>query len=102
MVDAGFPAERLNATHPKLTALVEAGATPEEFSGVTAEALQAGKLSLGWILATMAGRRDDASKLSLRRGAMPTAPPRSTPGTRTAEAAARWLESSQPQNEVAA
>jgi hypothetical protein len=67
--------QTVNPTHPTLMALVEAGATIDEFLNVAVEqkARPDGKFSFAYVLNTVKGRREDAARLVLHQGAMPTA-----------------------------
>lgn len=90
LVEAGIPATSINQGHPKLLALVEAGATVIEFSETARECVGKGNPGFAYVLGTMTRRREQAAATKLHRGAMPSKP---TPGQRTADAAQRWLES---------
>lgn len=80
-----------NPHDPKLAALLDAGMTPEEL-------LSAGEYGRGkskgfrWVLATAEGRRRDAENVK-PLPAKAAAGSLSKAGQKTAEAAARWLES---------
>lgn len=90
LVNAGIPATSINQGHPKLLALVEAGATVIEFGETARECVGKGNSGFAYVLGTMTRRREQAAATKLHRGAMPSKP---TPGQRTADAAQRWLES---------
>lgn len=94
LVDAGIPATSINHGHPKLLALVEAGATALEFSETARECVGRGNPAFAYVLGTMTRRREQAAATKLHKGAMPGKP---TPGQRTADAAQRWLESQSPE-----
>jgi hypothetical protein len=64
MRKAGFAA--VNPLDPRFVAMVDRGATPDEFAFVASEALAKGK-GWAWLLATVRGRREDAA----RQAAMP-------------------------------
>lgn len=64
-----------NPSHPTLLALVEAGATAEEFSDAAVECRAKGKATFAYVLGVVRRRREEAAKLMLHKGAMPTAPP---------------------------
>lgn len=51
----------VNPAHPKLVALLAAGATPDEFTHTAAEAVATGK-PFAWVLAVVKGRREDQAK----------------------------------------
>lgn len=51
----------VNPSHPKLVALLEAGATADELANTAAEAVASGK-GFAWVLATVKGRREDAAR----------------------------------------
>ncbi|MCA3000293.1 MAG: hypothetical protein ING75_17025 [Rhodocyclaceae bacterium] len=55
--------ERVNPSHAKMIALCKAGATPDEFRDAAIEAKGRGKASFAYVLATVEGRRRDASEL---------------------------------------
>lgn len=70
LVDAGM--HTLNQSNPTFVALVDAGATPQEFVDVYLEQKSKNKKSdFNYILAVVSGRREDAAKLNLLQGAMP-------------------------------
>lgn len=69
MRDAGIPDG--NPTHPTLMALIEAGATAEEFQGAAVEAVGKGKASFAYVIGTVKKRREEAAKLVLHKGRMP-------------------------------
>ena len=62
----------MNPGHPKLQALIAAGATVEEFTGFAERALVAGS-GFAWILGAVAGERKRAADMaqSLHQGSMP-------------------------------
>lgn len=90
LVDAGIPATSINQGHPKLLALVEAGATVIEFGETARECVGKGNPGFAYVLGTMTRRREQAAATNLHQGAMPR---KSTPGQRSADAAQRWLDS---------
>lgn len=97
LVDAGIPATSINHGHPKLLALVEAGATVIEFSETARECVGKGNPGFAYVLGTMTKRREQVAATSLHKGAMPRKP---TPGQRTADAAQRWLDSQEEPREA--
>lgn len=96
LVDAGIRATSINQGHPKLLALVEAGATVTEFGETARECVEKGNPGFAYVLGTMTRRREQAATTHLHKGSMPRKP---TPGQRSADAAQRWLES-QPQEAI--
>lgn len=90
LVDAGIPATKINQGHPKLLALVEAGATVIEFGETARECVGKGNPDFAYVLGTMTRRREQAAATNLHQGAMPR---KTTPGQRSADAAQRWLDS---------
>ena len=62
MKAAGLAA--VNPGDPRLLALIEQGATTAEFEGLAAEAAGKGK-GFAWVLAVLAGRRQEASAIAL-------------------------------------
>ena len=63
---AGIPLASLNLADPRFTALIEQGATPEEFEGIAREAVAKGiSKPLGWICTTLEGRRAEAARIDL-------------------------------------
>lgn len=96
LVNAGIPATKINQGHPKLLALIEAGATAVEFGDTARECIDKGNPAFAYVLGTMTRRREQAAATQLHKGAMPRKP---TPGQRSADAAQRWLES-QPQEAI--
>jgi len=69
--------QTLNASNPTFIALVDAGATPQEFvDAMQEQKSKNGKTDFNYIVAVVKGRRSDAAKLTLHQGAMPNAPPK--------------------------
>lgn len=63
---AGIDLLRINLEDPRLTALVEQGATPAEFEGIGREAVERGIAKpMGWICTTLVARRADAAAIAL-------------------------------------
>lgn len=60
-----------NPTLPEFIALIEAGATPEEFANTAIEFKGTDKFKPGYLFSTMIGRRQDAAKLNLHKGPLP-------------------------------
>ena len=57
----------INTSDPRLIALVEQGATPEEFAGLAAEAVAKGiGKPFAWVLAVLPQRRAEASSIALQ------------------------------------
>lgn len=70
LIDAGMPT--LNQSNPTFTALVDAGATPQEFVDAFLEQKSKNKKAdFNYIIAMVSGRREDAAKLNLHQGALP-------------------------------
>lgn len=90
LVDAGIQAVSINQGHPKLLALVDAGATVIEFSETARECVGKGNSGFAYVLGTMTRRREQAAATQLHKGAMHRKP---TPGQASADAAQRWLQS---------
>lgn len=67
--DAGIPSA--NPSHPTLLALIEAGATVDEFRAAAGEAVRANKPSFAYVIGTVKGRREDAASLQLAKGRLP-------------------------------
>lgn len=61
----------VNPSHPTLLALLEAGATVDEFQSATTDAVSSGKQSFAYVLGIVKGRREDAARLSLHKGPIP-------------------------------
>jgi len=61
-----------NPSDPRLLALLEAGATPEEFAAVAKEAFDGGK-GWAWVLTVVQKRRQEAAEI--RKGTPPPAEP---------------------------
>jgi hypothetical protein len=59
-----------NPSHPTLLALLEAGATPEEFRQAAVEAHGRGK-GFAYAIGTVKRRREEAAKLVLHKGRLP-------------------------------
>jgi uncharacterized protein YdaU (DUF1376 family) len=66
----------INQSNPTLIALVDAGATPEEFADAAKKSATSGK-GFSYLLGIVKRQREEAAKLNLHRGAMPNAPPKS-------------------------
>lgn len=63
---AGISLASVSLPDPRISALLEQGATPEEFEAVAREAVERQIAKpVGWICSTLAGRRSDAAKLTL-------------------------------------
>jgi uncharacterized protein YdaU (DUF1376 family) len=63
---AGIDLLRINLDDPRLAALLDQGATPAEFEGIGREAVERGIAKpIGWICATLAGRREQAAAIGL-------------------------------------
>lgn len=63
---AGVDMTKVNLADPLFGALLQQGATVEEFAGLAREALESGKRSpWKWILATLPARREDAQRMQL-------------------------------------
>lgn len=60
-----------NPSHPTLLALIEAGATPEEFAGAASESIRKGKPSFAYVVGIVKRRREEAAKLVLHQGRLP-------------------------------
>ncbi len=60
-----------NPHHPTLLALLQAGATEEEFVQAARNAIARGKPSFAYVLGTVKRQREEAAKLVLHRGRMP-------------------------------
>ncbi len=63
---AGVDLTRINLSDPRITSLIEQGATPDEFEGIAREAVEKGIASpVGWICTALAGRRSQAAGITL-------------------------------------
>lgn len=60
-----------NPSHATLLALIEAGATVDEFRHAAFDAVKAKKPSFAYVVGVVKGRREDAAKLQLPHGAPP-------------------------------
>jgi uncharacterized protein YdaU (DUF1376 family) len=60
-----------NPHHPTLLALLQAGATEEEFVQAARNAVDRGKASFPYVIGTVKRQREEAAKLVLHRGRMP-------------------------------
>jgi hypothetical protein len=60
-----------NPHHPTLLALLQAGATEEEFVLAARNAVARGKASFPYVIGTVKRQREEAAKLVLHRGRMP-------------------------------
>lgn len=61
-----------NPSHATLLALIEAGATEEEFGQAAKEAISRGKNSFSYALAIVKHQREEAAKLVLHQGRLPS------------------------------
>lgn len=61
-----------NPSHPTLIALIDAGADPQEFVNASRSSITKGKTSFAYVLGTVKKQREDAAKMILHRGSMPT------------------------------
>jgi hypothetical protein len=61
-----------NPSNPTLLALIEAGATEEEFSHAAIEAVQRGNSNFNYVIGIVKRQREQAAKLVLHKGRMPT------------------------------
>ena len=68
MIETGIDPGSVNPSHPKLRALIDAGASPEEFESAAREAVAKGNKKFSYVLGIVGGRREDASKLKLHPG----------------------------------
>lgn len=82
----------VNPQHPKLLALMAAGLTEDELVAAGHEAKQRGK-GFAYALAVAEGRRRDAANIEPLPDKPAAGSGLSKAGQKTAEAAARWLES---------
>lgn len=79
---AGVDLSKLNLSDPRLTKLLEQGATPEEFEGIAREAVEQHIAQpVGWICTVLASRRAKAAEMHLA-----PAVPAASPAHRRAEA----------------
>jgi hypothetical protein len=70
LIEAGM--HTLNQSNPTFTALVDAGATAQEFVDAYLEQKSKNKkCDFNYILAKVSGRREDAAKLNLHKGQLP-------------------------------
>jgi uncharacterized protein YdaU (DUF1376 family) len=60
-----------NPQHPTLLALLNAGATDDEFAQAARNAVARGKVNFAYVLGTVARQREEAAKLVLYHGRMP-------------------------------
>lgn len=70
MIRAGVSPGQVNPGHATLLALIDAGATTEEFGTTAAECVGKGKPSFAYVLGTVKRRREEAAKLVLHKGRM--------------------------------
>lgn len=68
----------INQGNPLFTALLDAGATDDEFLGAAQAALERKKPQFNYILGIVKRQREEAASLVLHKGALPTTPPRKT------------------------
>jgi len=67
---ANQPIMDMSQSHPTFTALIEAGATVDEFTDAASRASQIGK-GFGYLLGIVRRQREEALNLNLHKGAMP-------------------------------
>lgn len=60
-----------NPHHPTLLALIDAGATEQEFAQAAKNAVDKGKANFAYVLGTVKKQREDAAKLVLHHGRLP-------------------------------
>jgi hypothetical protein len=60
-----------NPHHPTLLALLNAGATEDEFAQAARNAVARGKVNFAYVLGTVTRQREEAAKLVLHHGRMP-------------------------------
>ncbi len=65
--------QRCNPHHPTLQALLQAGASEEEFAHAASNAVAKGKADFSYVLGTVKRQREEAAKLTLHKGRMPNA-----------------------------
>ena len=63
-----------NPSHPTLLALLEAGATEDEFVHAAKNAVSKGKANFSYVVGTVRRQREEAAKLVLHQGRMPDKP----------------------------
>ena len=63
---------QVNPSHPTLIALIESGATAEEFGQAARAAIEKGKSSFAYALGIVKRQREEAAKLVLHKGRMPS------------------------------
>jgi len=63
-----------NPSHPTLLALLEAGATEDEFIHAAKNAVSKGKANFSYVVGTVRRQREEAAKLVLHQGRMPGKP----------------------------
>lgn len=62
----GLDPRHINLSDPRLAALIEQGATPDEFEGLAREAVSKGIAKpIGWICSALTGRREQAAGMRL-------------------------------------
>lgn len=61
----------INPSNPTFTALLEAGATVDEFTNAAIQAVNAGKPKFSYLLGIVKNQREAAAKLILHKGALP-------------------------------
>jgi len=80
----GMDPATFNTSDPRIAALAEQGATEEEVEAVAREAVSKGR-GLGWVAATVKGRRADAAAITLAPA------PQSVQASRDVERTQEWL-----------
>lgn len=61
-----------NPSHPTLLTLIQSGATPEEFGQAARTAVEKGKADFNYVLGIVKRQREEAAKLVLHQGRLPS------------------------------
>lgn len=86
----GIPPTSFDTSDPRCTALIEQGATPEEFEAIAREAMSKGiGKPFGWVLTVLPARRAEAARIAL---APPSARPKTYREIDTENAEKRFAE----------
>lgn len=71
LIELGIEPTTCNPGHPKLAALLQAGATMEEFEGAARTAVGKGNRSFNYVLGIVQKQREEAATMVVHKGALP-------------------------------
>lgn len=89
----------INQSNPVFLKMIEAGASVDEFRQAAFKAAKSGKLSFNYVVATVKNQREDAARLVLHQGPLPTSPPPKSSVAQEREAVSYALTGRKPKDE---